>query len=503
MKINVIQKDTFEIIRSAVNKTVNLIRPTYGPASNKVIISKVTHQLVVDDGVQIARDLEFDDANENAVLKVVREAAIRTNDRVGDGTTSSLIMLQAIIEEVAKLSRRDGRKIEKQLKKGFEEAKKQLLASARPIKTKEELVKVARISFDDPKVAEIIAATWYELGKDGVVTVDRSGTMETFADVAEGITMKRGYLSPYMITNPQRMEALIEKPYIMITDYRLTEVNDIITIMNKLAAKQIFQLVLICDNLEQNALATAIVNKMQGKFLVVAINKPEGDTTLEDIALMTGARMFSEKKGDKLEEADIADLGRADRFICHRTDSVIVGPRGKKDVIKKAIADLNSAILLEQKVAEKYEMQKRLANFTNKVAVIKVGAPTENEVTALKYKVEDSVNAVKAALKGGVVCGAGLALSRLVTSSELLNEALKAPFRQLKENTGIESHRELKEDEAINATTGKIGNFLEVGVVDPVEVLLAGVDSAISIASLLITTTGMIVEKPKHIKEEE
>lgn len=505
MSIKVIQRDAFDTIRSAVNKTVDLIKPTYGPASNKVIISKITHKLAVDDGVQIARDLEFEDEAENAVLSLVRETAIRTNDRVGDGTTGALIMLQAIMEEVAKITRVDGRAVEKELKAGFEEVKKHLTKNARPIKSKEDLVKVARISFDDPKIAEIIADTWYKIGKDGQVTVDRSGTMETVAELTDGIKINRGYLSPYMITNPSRMEALIEKPHILITDYRLTEVNDILPAMNLLAGKQIYNLIVICDNMEQNALATAIVNKMQGKFTLIAINRPpDTDQTvaLEDIALRCGAKFFSQAKGDKIETIKMEDFGRADRFIARRTESVIVGPKGDKIAVKKAIEDLKLAVLGADTDKERKDLEARMAKFTNKVAVIKVGAATENEVMALKYKVEDAVNAVQAAFKGGVVCGAGLGLSRIKTSSSILNEALQAPFKQLKRNMGIEAHRELKADEAINAVTGEVGNFMQVGVLDPADVLSAQVESAVSIAGILITTSGMIVEPPQKPKQE-
>jgi len=503
-KVNVVQRETQDIIRSTVNKAVNMVKPTYGPANNKVIISKVTHLMAIDDGVQIMRDLEFNDPNENAVLRVIRETAVRTNDRAGDGTTGSMIMLQAIMEAAYARPTISGEEIEKELKKGVEEAKKQLEAQAHPVKTKDELYKVARISFDDDKIADIIASTWYKMGKDGVITVDRSGTMETFASVTEGLTLNRGYISPYMITNPQTMEAVIEKPYILLTDYRLTETNDILPIMNKMAAKQIFNLVIICDNIENNALATAIINKAQGKFNVVAINIPTGDkqAVLEDIATMTGGKLFSEKKGNRLENAEIEDLGRADRFISRRTESVIVSPKAKKEIINKAVADLRIAHDQATDESVKKDLEKRIATFSNKVAVIKVGAATENEERALRYKVEDAVNAVQAAYKGGVVCGSGLALYRLETSSDILNEALKAPFKQLKLNMGITTHRELKDDEAINAVSGKIGKYLEVGVIDPVQVLIAGIESAVSIASILITSKGMIVEVPPQPKTE-
>lgn len=506
MSVKIIQRDTFEIIKSAIDKTVNLIKPTYGPASNKVIISKVTHGFVVDDGVQIARDLELEDPAEHAVMKIVRETAIKTNDRVGDGTTGALILLQAIFDEIAKIAHRDGRKIEKELKLAFDQCKAQLLKEAKIIKTREELLQVALVSFDNEKIAKLIADAWFDLGANGILTVDRSGTMDTFVELADGIKINNGYISPYMITNPQRMEGVIEKPYILFTDYRLTEANDVIGIMNALAAKQIFNLVIIAENIEQNALATLVINKMQGKFNAIAINAPGGDNKtpiLEDMAIMTGGKVFSEKKGDKLETVTIADLGRADRFISRRTESIIIGPRGKKADIKKCIVDLNMAIINEKREKEKKELEHRLAKFSNKIGVIKVGAATENEVNALRYKVEDAVNATQAAFKGGVVAGGGISLTNLKTSSEILNKALQIPFQQLKLNVGIDTHRTLHSGEAINVVTGEIGPWQKVGVMDPVDVLIAQIESAISIASLLVTTSGMIIEKPQHIKQEQ
>jgi chaperonin GroEL len=298
------------------------------------------------------------------------------------------------------------------------------------------------------------------------------------------------------------MESVVEKPYILMTDYRLTEVNDILPAMNLMADKKLTNLILICDNIEQNALATAIVNRMQGKFNLIAINKPSDETAMDDIALLTGAKMFSEKKGDKLDEIKIEDFGHAERVIVREKETMIVGPKGNKKAVDKAISALKFAIGITQKENEKDKIKRRLAFFINKVAVVKVGAATENEVNALRYKIDDAVNSTHAAFKNGVVCGGGLSLARIKTSSEILNAALQAPFRQLKRNMGIEKHRELKENEALNVVSGKIGNFMSVGVMDPVDVLIAQVESAVSIAGLLITTSGMIVEPPKHIKEE-
>jgi len=497
----IIHDKTFDVIKSAVDKMVNFIRPTFGPASNKVLISKNTHRMIVDDGVQIARDFELSDPAENAVVSIIREVAVKTNDRVGDGTTSSLIMLQAIISEVARKGNYDGRKIEKELLKGLDDVRTHLKKNAHEIKTKEDLKKVSMISFDNEKVSEMISDLYWKLGKDGVITIDKSPTMDTTSEISEGIKIDRGYISPYMIINPERMESVLEKPSILITDYRLTEANDIIPIMNKMAAANKRDLVVICENMEQSALATAVLNKIQGKFFVLAVCSPSSDdskVTLEDIALLTGAKMFTESKGDKLENAEIADLGHATRFICRQNESVIVGPKGKRSDIAVAITSLRSNFEHEKDEKKKESIKKRLGMFTQSVAVIKVGAPTENEQKALKYKVEDAVNSTRAAFQGGIVCGAGVALSKIRTSSPILNEALQYPHRQLMDNMGIKDPEKMSENlddgHVMNVVTGKVGPYLSVGVVDPVDVLIAGVESAVSIASILVTTSGMVVE---------
>lgn len=513
--IRITTKDPFDIIKRTVDKATDLVAPTFGPASNKVIISKVTHGLVVDDGVQIMRDLEFPDMNENAVLKIIRETAIKTNDRAGDGTTGSMIMLRSIMQEVSKLRRRDGHKIERELTKGLAEATAELVKSAKPVKTLDELQKVARVSYDNEDVAHIIADTWHKVGKDGVVTVELTPTMKTSSELTEGIKLSNGYLSPIMVNNPERMECVIEKPMILFTDMRLTEGENLIPIMNMLAGAQKPRLLVIADNVEGTALATLIINQPHiinphtqkpGVLQSVAVAIPFSDdktVLLEDMAAMCGARVFSFNKGDKLEEAKIEDLGTAEKVIVQRDNCVIVKPGGKKSVINKAIADLSAARNTTEAPKEKEKLEQRLAFFANKIAVIKVGATTANEQKALKYKVEDAVNAVRSAFRGGVVCGSGLALSRLVTSSPLLNEALNAPHEQLLANMGIELEKPLKDGEALNVVTGKTGKFLDVGVIDPVEVLVAGIESAVSIASLLVTTSGMIVEKPQHMGRGE
>lgn len=513
----IVREKTFETIVKAVNAMVDLIRPTLGPASNKVIISKMLYKMVVDDGVQIARDFELEDPAENAVANIVREAAIKTNDRVGDGTTGSLLILQAIINEVARLSRRDGRRISDELYKGLSEIKEQLQSMKREVSTKEDLKKVALIAFDDEAIADLIAGLYEKIGKDGIITIGKSPTMETYVEVSDGVKVERGYISPYMVNNAERMECVLENPYILITDYRLTESNDIFPIINQMAAAKKTGLVVIAENVEQHALATMIINLPQvmnpetrklGTFSSVALNLPkveDRDIFLEDMAILTGAKVFSASKGDKLENAKLEDLGRCDQFIARREESIIIGPRGDKEGIKKCVGELRNAAETEPDEKRKKDLLYRLNRFTNSIATIKVGAPTDNEQKALKYKVEDTVNAVKVAFRGGVVCGAGNALASVKTSSPILQEALKYPRRQLFENMGLEP-TDLEPGHAMNVATKQTGPYFEVGVIDPIEVVLAGVESAISIASILLTSSGIIVEtqkKPKHVEDQE
>jgi len=509
-EITIIKEKTFETIRSVVNKLVDTVRPTFGPAGNKVIIESPMYftPLTVDDGVQIARDFKLDDSAENAVVKVIKETAIRTNDRVGDGTTGALIMLQAIINEVARKSKIEGHKIAKELTKGLAEAKDQLLKQVKQIKTKAELKKAALVSFDHEDIAEKLSDLFIKLGKDATITIEKSPTMVTYVEMSDGVTIDRGYISPYMINNPERMESVLEKPYILLTDYRITENTDILPLIQKMAEAKKNNLIIIADNVEQQALATLVINEpwvmnpqtnRPGVFASIAITIPtveDKKVWLEDIALMTGAKVFSQEKGNKIEDAEIEDLGRCEKFICRRNESVIIKPGGDKKIIKNAVQALKNAVDMEKNTEKKKPIQKRIGMFTNTLAVIKVGAPTESEQKALKYKVEDAVNAVKSAYNDGVVCGGGLSLARIKTSSSILNEALKYPHRQLLENMGLDS-LDIPQNKGYNVITGQVGDFMEVGVIDPVNVLIAAIESAVSIASLLLTSSGMIIEVPR------
>jgi len=526
-EINIIQDKTFETIKSAVNKMVDFIKPTFGPASNKVIIDKMQYKMTVDDGVQIARDFELSDPAENAVVRLVREAAVRTNDRVGDGTTSSLIMLQAIINEAGKHGRRDAHNVVKELKKGVKEAVAQLRKSAKKVSEKDDLKKVSLVSFDDEDVAEMLSDIYAKLGKDALINVDKSPKSETTMETSEGVKIETGYVSPYMINNPDRMEAVIEKPRFLITDYRLLNDTDVVPIFEKMLAKtnedgtprkQIRELVIICENIEDKALSAVIINSPQimrqtpegpkaGNIFTVAIAAPkveDREVFLNDMAILTGATVFSEAKGNRLENLTLEDLGTADKFICRRDESIIIKPGGDAKYVSEQVFNLQAAIAIETVDKKKKHLEYRLARFTGTIATIKVGAATDNEQKALKYKVEDAVSSLKSACSDGVVCGAGISLASLKTSSPILNEAMKYPYRQLFVNMGMESKAVIpKEDDVLNVITKERGKFMDVGVIDPVDTLIAGVESAVSIASVLLTSSGILVEAPKRKKDNE
>lgn len=497
-------KDTFDTIQSAVNKMVDFIKPTLGPASNKVIIDKKLWRKTVDDGVSIARDFELEDLFENAVVKHVRETAIMTNDRVGDGTTTSLVILQGILREIAKHNRPDRHNIVKELKAGAEDAVQQIKKQKLTIQSEDDLRKVALTSFDNEHIADMVANLYKQLGPEAMIDVEKSPRMETKYETTEGIQIDRGYVSPFMVNNPAKMEAVVSKPRFLVTNYRITEVKDLKPILDTLGQDSTApnELVILCENIESHALSFVMVNNRtvnpQGNFHIVAVATPNvenRDNLLHDIALMTGAKFFNAEEGSRLENAVVPDLGKAEKFISRNNESIIIKPEGDKETIDKAVADLKEAIEAEPMPRKQETLKRRLGRFSNTIGKIEVGASTDNEQKALQSKVEDAVHSVKAAYQNGVVAGSGVALSQLETQSDILNEALKYPLRQIYANMGQDSPKNLGNDEAINLVTGFRGPFLEVGVLDPVDSLVSGIESAVSIASVLLTSSGILVEE--------
>jgi len=512
-------REAFEVITRATDKACNLVKPTYGPAAGKVIIDKLTHKQLLDDGVQIIRDFELPDPAENAVVRVIREAATKTSARAGDGTTSALIMLQAIIHEVVRGGKFSGREVENELKKGLEDFQRQILKDTKKIDTLEELEKVALISFDNPEIAKLIAGLYKKLGREATITLEKSPTLDTYAETNDGVALKTGYISPYMVNTPEKMECIFKNPHILITNYRLMEAADLEPIVHLMAKAGKRNLVVLAENVEESALSLLVLNLpsvarqtpegglVRGTFPNCAINIPKVEDKLrtqmlEDIALLTGATVFSREKGRDVKNATLKDLGTADRFIAGRESSLIIDPGGKKKDIAMAITALRLNIKNEKVENKKAGYIDRLNLYTNSVATIKVGAPTDYEQKALMRKVENVKNSVGSAYKSGVVCGGGLGLSRIKTSSPILNNALQKPHKQLLENMGINKLLPLAKGEAYNAVTEQIGPYMDVGVVDPVEVLLAGVESAVSIGSLLLNTQGIIAEVPEKLNQE-
>ncbi|MBI2110668.1 chaperonin GroEL [Candidatus Woesearchaeota archaeon] len=469
----------------AVDKLVDLCKPTYGPAQNKVLIEYGRHLESLDDGVAIARQFELTDEFENAIVQLVKEVAQKTNDRVGDGTTSSLIMLQALMKEL-KDNKKTSREVIKELQNGLEEFKTQITSKARQITTKEDLKKVAYISFNNEKMAEVIAEILFELGHEAIVTIEESRQMETTYDVVKGLRFPRGFASPYFINNPEKAETVLEKPYILVTDKEIYDPKELLPLLNKVIATGNRQLVVIADDIRGEAMATLIINYMKNVGLFPAIKAPYYSNDkyefLMDLAAVTGANFVAGDLGRKLEDTELNHLGTAERVIITKDHTTIIGGSGSglDDYVKK----LKAIIETTDSDIKKDKMKERLAKLTSGVAVIKVGGATENEMKALRAKVEDAVNATRVAYKSGVVKGAGVTLGEVETSSEILNKALKYPHKQLLENMEVES--------------------LEVGedIIDPVEVLIAGVESAVSIVSLLITTKGILVDKEEEKKNE-
>ena len=478
-------KEVWNKIVYATNCLTDFVKPTFGPASNRIIIQQGRNLSILDDGVTTANEFELEDEFENAVVRVIKEVARKTNDRVGDGTTGSLIILQALINEISKLWRYKPIDIIAELHKGLAEFKAEIQKRAKTINSKEELVRVAYIAFNNESIAEVIAETLWEIGHEGITTVEESDSLETTHEIVKGLQLPKGFKNPYFINNPEKAEVILNKPYILVSDREIVDGKDILPILDKVIKSGNRQLLVVADDIRGEALAIMIINKVKGNAMFCAVDAPyysnrkyEG---LMDVATLTGAN-FQMGIVQDLPKLELTDLGTADRIIITKDSTTIVGGKGKN--LDDYIKELKALIKTTKSELDKSKMEERLAKLTSGVAVIKVGGATENEMKALRYKVEDAVNATRVAYKSGVVQGAGLTLKDIKTSSKLLNRALEYPYKQLLKNLGI------KELEVVE------------GVEDPVEVLIAQVESAVSIVSLLISTKGILCDKTEEKKNE-
>jgi len=509
-------------LKEGVDKLANAVKVTLGPKGRNVVLEAgFGAPTITNDGVTIAKEIELEDKAENLGAEIVKEVASKANDAAGDGTTTAVLLAQSIISEGLKnvAAGANPLAIKRGILKGTEQVVKTLKEMAKPITTREEKAQVATISAEDSEIGNKIAEAVEEVGRDGVITVEESKTFGIDREIVKGLQFDRGYVSPYMVTDSERMEAVYENPYILITDKKISSLNEILPILEKITQQGKKELIIIAEDIEGDALATLVVNKLRGIFNTLAIKAPGfGDRKkeiLEDIACVTGGQVISEETGLKLEKADESMLGQARRIVSTKENTTIV--EGKGQEIDARIKQIKNLIEASDSEFDKEKLQERLAKLTGGVAVIKVGAATEVEQKALQHKTEDALSATRAAIEEGIVPGGGIALLRTTKSLEgieinerdekigvdILKRALEEPIRQIAKNAGAEGSviaEKAKNSEGsfgYNAATGIFEDLMQAGIVDPVKVVRASLENAASAAAMLLTTEVLIVDKPE------
>ncbi|MEO8637325.1 MAG: chaperonin GroEL [Candidatus Taylorbacteria bacterium] len=530
-------EDARKRLKAGVDKVADAVRITIGPRGRNVVLDKgYGAPTITNDGVSIAKEISLSDKFENMGAEIVKEVAQKTNDMAGDGTTTSVILMQAIVAEGMRHATMgvNAMGIRIGIEKASAEVVKALRAIAKPIATKDEIRQVASISSESEEIGKIIGDTIDKVGKDGVVTVEESQTTGVDSEVVEGMEFDKGYVSPYMITNAERMEAEYSDANILITDKKISTIKEILPLLEKLAQTGKKELVIIADDVDGEALTTFVLNKIRGAFSILAVKAPGyGDSKeemLEDIATTCGAKVISEKTGTKLENAELSVLGRANRVIATKEKTVVVGGKGKKSDIEKRVSQLRTELKNTDSKFDKEKLEERIAKLSGGVAVIRVGAATETEMKYLKLKIEDAVNATKAAIEEGIVIGGGSALiraaekvrsdaSRKTTDGGIMEsesevgfnivlKALEAPLKQIAVNAGkedgaviVERVRKSKGNSGYNALTHElIPDMLLAGIIDPVKVTRSGIQNAASAAAILLTTEVAIADEPKEEK---
>ena len=514
-------------LERGVNAIAEAVKETIGPKGRNVVLDKkFGSPLITNDGVTIAKEIELTDSFENMGAQLVKEVATKTNDVAGDGTTTATILAQALVREGLKNVAAGAnpmilkRGIEKAVEKAVEEIKKQ----AKTVETKEAIAQVASISANDKAIGDLIADAMEKVGKDGVITVEESQGIGTSLEVVEGMNFDRGYISPYMITDSDKMEATLKDPYILITDKKISAVADILPLLEKVIQTG-KPLLIICEDLEGEALATIVLNKLRGTFICVAVKAPGfGDrrkAMLEDIAILTGGTVISEDIGLKLENTTLDMLGTASQVRVKKEETIIVGGQGDQDKIKARINQIKKQIEESTSDFDKEKLQERLAKLAGGVAVINVGAATEVEMKEKKLRLEDALSATRAAVEEGIVPGGGAcyidiipALDALTadeqderTGIEIVKKALEEPLRQIANNAGaegsviVEKVRNEATGIGYNALTGEFVDMIANGIVDPAKVTRSALQNAASIAAMILTTETLVADKPEENKQ--
>ena len=510
-----------------VNVLANAVRVTLGPKGRNVVLGKkFGAPIITKDGVTVAKEIELQNKFENMGAQMVREVAVKTNDKAGDGTTTATVLAQAIFREGVKNVTAGANPMA--LQQGIQQATQQVVAElermSKNVKSKEDLTNVATISANnDRNIGELISAAMEKVGKDGVVTVEESKTIQTELEIVEGMQFDRGYQSPYFVTNADRMEAILEEPLILLNEKKISSMRDLLPLLEQTVglAKP---LLIISEEVEGDALATLIVNRLRGTIKVCAVKAPAfGDrrkAILEDLAILTGARVITEDLGIKLENVTVADLGSAKRIIVDKETTTIVEGGGDRKAIQGRIATIRRQIEETTSDYDREKLQERLAKLAGGVAVVKVRAPTETAMKETKMRVEDALNATRAAAQEGIVVGGGVALIRagkvldnfssedpdVATGVRIVRRALQEPLRRIAENAGTEGAvvvsevEQFKGNKGFNAATGDYEDLVAAGIIDPTKVVRTALQNASSIAGLLLTTDAAITDMPEPKK---
>ncbi|MHB8841918.1 MAG: chaperonin GroEL [Candidatus Aquicultor sp.] len=512
-------------LEAGVNKLADTVKVTLGPKGRNVVIDKkfgaptITH-----DGVTVAKEIELEDVYENMGAQLAKEIATQTNDVAGDGTTTATILGQAIVREGMKNVAAGSNPMF--LKKGIDKAVKtaveEIKNMSKSIDTKDEIAAVATISAADSEIGSLIADAMDKVGKDGVITVEESQTMGTSLEVVEGLQFDKGYLSAYMVTDTDRMEAVLDEPLILIVNQKIAAIADLLPVLEKVmqAGRPLF---IIAEDVEGEALATLIVNKIRGTFTGIAVKAPgfgeRRKAMMQDIAIVTGGQVITEELGIKLDTVTVDMLGRAGRVRITKDETVIVDGAGKAEDIQARIAQIKKEIDMSDSEFDREKLQERLAKLSGGVAVIRVGAATETEMKEKKHRIEDALSATKAAVEEGIVPGGEVTLINIIPAlavldgqlsgdekvgAQIIARALEAPLRQLAANAGyegsviVEKIKAMDKGQGLDVVTGEFGDMMKAGVIDPAKVTRSALQNAASIASLILTTEAAIAEKPSE-----
>jgi len=515
-------------LKRGVDQLANAVKVTLGPKGRNVVIEKSYGvPTITKDGVTVAKEIELEDKFENIGASLVKEVASKTNDVAGDGTTTATVLAQAMISEGLKMVASGISPID--LRKDIENKVAEIVANlkkmSKTIKTKEEIAQVASISANDSEIGNIIAEAMEAVGKDGVITVEEGQSFGVVKEVVEGMQFDKGYVSPYMITNTESMKAEFNEPSILITDKKIASIQEILPLLEKMAQSGKKDLVIIADEIEGEALATFVVNKLRGTFNVLGIKAPGfGDrrkAMLEDIAILTGGKFITEEVGLKLDKVEIADLGSARKVVSSKEDTVIVEGKGNAEAIKNRVAQIRKEMAVTDSDYDKEKLQERLAKLSGGVAVIKVGAATETEMKEKKDRIEDALNATRAAVAEGVVAGGGLALAQAgnvfneltdkkedTPGARLVDTAILEPMKQIAANAGkdgslilyniIKEYKVGNKNLGYNAMTDKFEDMFTAGIVDPTKVVRSALEHASSAAIMFLTTEAVVADKPEN-----